>query len=270
MRERIWFERWIIEGYSVRQIAIHSGHSARTIRRIVKYWLEHPPAKELELRTHRYLVLDGTFIDGRKGIFAVMDAKHGSVIYGASDMTEGPSHLYPFCSQLKEHGLIPHSATVDGNLHLMRILRTLWPGISIQRCLVHIQRQGLMWCRRYPKRADAKHLRDLFLKVMSIHTIADRDHFISQVRSWERRYGRRIASSPEKGWVFSDLKRARSMLLSALPDMFRYLDDRSIPNSTNAIEGYFGRLKEKYRQHRGLARHHRDAYFRWYLRLCPR
>jgi hypothetical protein len=66
------------------------------------------------------------------------------------------------------------------------------------------------------------------------------------------------------------LKRARSMLLAALPDMFPYLDDIHIPTSTNALEGYFARLKHRYRQHRGLAPHHRDAYFRWYIYLCPR
>jgi hypothetical protein len=105
---------------------------------------------------------------------------------------------------------------------------------------------------------------------MAIHTAADRERFLSQVHAWEHRYGRHIARAPETGWVFSDLKRARSMLLSALPDMFRYLDDPRIAKSTNALEGYFARLKDKYRQHRGLARHHREAYLRWYFHLCPR
>jgi hypothetical protein len=105
---------------------------------------------------------------------------------------------------------------------------------------------------------------------MTIRTTADRDHFTAELRHWECRHGTHIARSPEKGWVFSDLKRARSMLLSALPDMFHYLDDPSIPKSTNALEGYFARLKQRYRQHRGLARHHRDAYFRWFLQLSPR
>ena len=74
----------------------------------------------------------------------------------------------------------------------------------------------------------------------------------------------------ERGRVFSDLKRARSMLLAALPNMFHYLDDPVIPKSTNALEGYFARLKHKYRQHRGLVRSHRNAYLRWYVHLCPR
>lgn len=79
-----------------------------------------------------------------------------------------------------------------------------------------------------------------------------------------------MAGAAETGWVFSDLKRARSLLLAALPDMFHYLDDPAIPKSTNALEEYFARLKHKYRQHRGLAPPHRSAYFRWYVHLCPR
>jgi hypothetical protein len=269
-RQRIWFERWIVEGYTVRQLAVQSGHSPRTIRRILKHWLQHSPPHPPALSAYRYLLLDGTFLYQRKGVFAVMDTERFSVIHAAPDMAEGPTHLHPFCCTLAQRGLAPHSATIDGNPHLIRILRLFWPAILIQRCLVHIQRQGLSWCRQRPHRTDAKHLRTLFLHVMSIHTAADRDRYLSQVRAWERRYGRHIAHSKETGWVFSDLKRARSMLLAALPDMFRYLEDPLIAKSTNALEGYFARLKNKYRQHRGLACHHRDAYFRWYLHLCPR
>jgi len=260
----------MIEGYTFRQIAAQSGHSVRSVRRIINYWLDQSAPTTLKLSVPRHLIWDGTFIEGRKGVFAVMNANGFSLIHGAPDMAEGPAHLYPFCFYLKQLGLMPISATVDGNPHLMQILRRLWPEVLIQRCLVHIQRQGLSWCRQYPKRSDAKHLRSLFLQVMSIHTVSDRDHFISQLQSWERRFGSEIARSKETGWVFSDLKRARSMLLAALPDMFRYLDDPMIPHSTNALEGYFARLKQRYRQHRGLAPHHRNNYFQWYLHLCPR
>jgi hypothetical protein len=259
-----------VEGYTLRQVAIHSGYSVSTVRRIIAYWLQRPPPQPAELAHYRHLLFDGTFLDQRKGVFAVMETKRFSVIYGAADMAEGPQHLCPFCSALLQRGLSPTSATVDGNPHVLRVLRVLWPQILVQRCLVHIQRQGLSWCRQHPKRTDAKRLRALFLRVMSIHTPADRDRFLGELRSWESRYGRSIAKAAESGWVFSDLRRARSMLLAAVPDMFHYLDDPLIAKSTNALEGYFARLKQRYRQHRGLAQHHRHAYFRWYLHLCPR
>jgi hypothetical protein len=218
----------------------------------------------------RYLILDGTFLEHRKGIFAVMDAEYFSVVHAEPCVSEGPTPLRRLCQVLAERAVVPKSATVDGNPHLIKALRQQWASIVIQRCLVHIQRQGLSWCRRFPKRTDAKHLRLLFLQVMQIHTAEERTEFLAHVRAWERQHGRRIAGSPESGWVFSDLKRARSMLLAALPDMFHYLDDSHIPTSTNALEGYFARLKQRYRQHRGLAPHHRDPYFRWFIHLCPR
>jgi hypothetical protein len=269
-RQRIWFIRWIVEGYTIRQLSIQSGRSISTIRRIIEYWLLYPPCDTRDLSAYHYLIFDGTILKQHRGIFAVMDADSHSVLYGEPDVSEGPSDLLRFCVSLAKRELSPKSATVNGNQHLIKILRTLWPKIIVQRCLVHIQRQGLMWCRINPKRTDAKHLRELFLQVMSIDTTADRDRFLAQVNEWEQKYGHRMASSPETGWVFSDLKRARSMFLSALPDMFHYLDDPNIPKCTNALEGYFARLKQRYRQHRGLVKQHRDSYFTWYLHLCPR
>ena len=269
-RQFIWFKRWIVEGYTIKQLAAQSGHSMSSIRRIIEYWLLHLPDNKGEFSEHYYLLFDGTFLERRKGIYVVMDAQTFSVVYGQYDISEGPTDLKKFCLSLNDHGLRPKSATIDGNPHLMKVLHLFYPTIIIQRCLVHIQRQGLMWCRRQPKRTDAQRLRNLFLRVMAINTVAVRDRFLADVSQWEQRYGCRIASSPETGWVFSDLKRARSMLLAALPDMFHYLDNPSIPTSTNALEGYFARLKQRYRQHRGLARHHRQAYFSWYIHLCPR
>ena len=269
-QRRGWFVRWIVEGYTIRQLAAQSGYSPRTLRRVIAYWLDRPPARRLDCSASRSRLFDGTVLAHRKGVFAVMDAGRFAVVAAAPEIAETPAHLQPFCATLAQHGLAPLSATVDGNPHVLRLLRRLWPTIRIQRCLVHIQRQGLSWCRRQPKRRDAQHLRTLFRQIMAIHTVADREQFVAQVQSWEQRYGARLAGAAETGWVFSDLKRARSLFLAALPDMFHYLDDPAIPKSTNALEGYFARLKHKYRQHRGLAPAHRSAYFRWYVHLCPR
>jgi putative transposase len=211
--EYAWFRQWIEESYTFRQLALRSRHSVRTIRRIVEYWLLRPPNDTSDLSGHRYLIFDGTNLEGRQGLFAAMDGEKGYLLRGACDMSEGSRDLLPFCMALRERSLVPQSATVDGNPQLIRTLRMVWPGIIIQRCLVHVQRQGLSWCRRFPKRTDARHLRELFLRVMSIHRFEERDHFLDEVARWEQHYGVRIATSAETGWVFSDLRRARSMLL---------------------------------------------------------
>ena len=82
--------------------------------------------------------------------------------------------------------------------------------------------------------------------------------------------GSEMAASEETGRFFSDIKRARSMLLHALPDLFHCLDDPHISTTTNGLEGYFSRLKSHYRQHRGLRPHRRPNYFAWYFHFVPR
>lgn len=200
-----------------------------------------------------------------------MDALSHGVIKGKYGIKESSElQLLAFFKPLKGKGLSPKTCTVDGNPQVIKVLRKLWPGITIQRCLVHIQRQGLMWCRQKPKRTDAKALRQLFRWVTTIRTETNRNQFLGRLVDWEQRYGHQIACCPERGWVFSDLKRARSMLLKALPDMFHYLYDSNIPVSTNGLEGYYSRLKRHYRNHRGLKSRKRNNYFQWYFFLRPK
>ena len=100
-----------------------------------------------------------------------------------------------------------------------------------------------------------------------VKTKQQSEGFIRAVQTWDERFGRLINSSPNRGKIFSDLIRARSMLIKALPNLFFYLDDPNIARSTNALEGYFSRLKEHYRLHRGLSKHNRNNYFKWYFYL---
>jgi transposase-like protein len=199
-----------------------------------------------------------------------MDAETNTIIAGEYGVSEfSIPQLYTFLQPLQRRGLAPISCTIDGNPHVYKVLKELWPDIIIQRCLVHIQRQGLSWCRRFPKRPDAKHLRNLFKQVCYIDSLHQQQQFIVQLSKWERRFGSDIELQPGKGKVFSDLKRARSMLVNAVPNMFYYLADANIPKTTNALEGYYSRLKERYRRHRGLTRDKLHTYFNWYFYLKP-
>ena len=270
-RQRIWFVRWIQEGYSIRQLSQQSGRPPRTLRRIIAYWLDRPPDSAEDLSRHRHLLIDGTYLRGRRpAVTVVMDATANTVIAGAYDVHEAGARMAHFCAALADRGLCPFSITTDGQPRLLAYLRAQWPLTILQRCLVHIQRQGLMWCRRHPVRTDARHLWELFQQLSGIHTLAARDHWLNNFIAWEQRYGWKIELTPEQGYVFSDLKRARSLLVHALPDMFHYLERPGIVNNTNGLEGYFSRLKMRYRQHRGLSTAHRQSYIQWFLHLCTR
>lgn len=220
-----------------------------------------------DLTKAQYIICDGTLLKRNNGVYAIINAENHLVLKGSYGVKEGIKDLLPFYLELKDNGLNPKVATVDGNIQQTKYLRRVWPSIKIQRCMVHVQRQGLSWCRRNPKRTDAKHLRELFLILPEVKTKQQSQMFIKAVQAWENRFGASIECSNNRGWVFSDLKRARSMLIKALPDLFHYLDDPNIARSTNVVEGYFSRLKEHYRLHRGLSKQKRKNYFQWYFYL---
>lgn len=239
---------------------------------MINYQLQQtPPLSTLDLGQCQHFVLDGTFLHRPCSLIALMDAETHRIVagqYGVSENSE--PQLLKFFEPLISVGLCPHSFTVDGNPKMIRIIRQLWPNVMVQRCLVHIQRQGLSWCRTSPKTTYARRLRQIFLQITKIRTPTDRDMFLGSITDWESKYGSQISSRRETGYVFSDIKRARSMVLRALPDMFHYLDNPLIPTSTNGLEGYFSRLKGHYRQHRGLRKEKRREYFQWYFHFVPK
>ncbi|MBA3065765.1 hypothetical protein FP828_04675 [bacterium] len=217
------------------------------------------------------MIFDGTFLHRPVSIVGIMNAKTNTIIKGMYDVRENSEHqLSSFFMPLKAKGLSPLSCTTDGNPQSIKVIKRVWPNIITQRCVVHIQRQGLMWCRVNPKTSSARKLREIFVKATKIWTKEDRNMFLKSVADWEDKYGQLITHKPEKGKVFSDIKRARSMLLKALPDMFHYINNSDIPSTTNGIEGYFSRLKRNYRGHRGLAKTKRRDYFKWYFFLKPK
>ena len=268
----VWFRLWIVEGYSVRQLSLQSGHSERKLRCLIHSFLDGPPpASALKPRAARYLLFDGTFLHRPDSIAVLMDGQTHTVVRGQFGVRENSRlELRSFFEPMMDEGLHPVSLTVDGNRQVIKVLKSLWPDVIIQRCLVHIQRQGLSWCRISPKTLYARQLRDIFSQVTRITTVSERDAFIDFIQAWDARHGVEIKARKETGRVFSDIKRARSMLLHALPDMFHHLDDPYIPTTTNGLEGYFSRLKSHYRQHRGLSPQKRPNYFAWYFHFKPR
>lgn len=61
------------------------------------------------------------------------------------------------------------------------------------------------------------------------------------------------------------VRRAFVTINRALPNMFHYLDNPSIPKSTNSIESYFGHLKNHLDIHFGLAKGNRIKFMKWYI-----
>lgn len=196
-----------------------------------------------------------------------MDAKGQDMISNIYARKEGFDATYPWFSKLKSQGLNPLYVAMDGETSVIRAIRSVWPKVKIQRCLWHIQREGMRWLRTYPKTQAGKELRALLGTLCAIKTVKERNIFIQTYKSWAIKYISFIKSLPTTNIAFKDLKRAITLIKNALPDMFRYLKEPTIPSTTNLLEGYYSRLKADYNKHRGLTQKHKIHYLNWYCYL---
>lgn len=227
--------------------------------------MKPPDSVKLNTEPIKHLLLDGTYFKHENCLIVVMDNKSGNIVASSYCIRENYELAFDLLKELSAKGINPRSVTIDGNPSVIRAIRKVYPDIIIQRCLVHIQRQGLSWLRRFPKNEPAQELRRILLNLSKIKTKRGRDIFINDFDFWEKKYGKIVSSLPSDNKIFGDLQRARSLIIHALPDMFHYLENIEIPHTTNKLEGYFSILKARYRQHRGMSKKHRESYFRWYI-----
>ena len=265
-REKKSFALWITEGYSVRQLIDIGHHGVWKLNQIKKYWLERTPDRSVfDYRSVKYLQFDGTYFKHENCLMVLMDNVTSKIIAHKYHIRENYESAYQMFKGMMDGGLQPAAITIDGNTSVIRALKTVWPDIIIQRCITHIQRQGLSWLRRYPKLEASKDLRGILLTLTNVKDERGKKVFTKDFLCWEKRYGSFVLSLPSRDKVYGDLQRTRSLILHALPNMFHYLDDQCIAATTNKLEGYFSRLKEIYRKHRGLSKKHRQNYFAWYI-----
>lgn len=177
---------------------------------------------------------------------------------------EGYKNVYPWFEKLKDQGLYPDVIIMDGERSVIRAIRKIWPKTRIQRCLYHIQREGLRWLRSYPKTEAGWQLRKLLSTLCQIRTVKERELFVNNFYSWLKKYRQFVNELPKTTVAFKDLKRTIALIENALPDMFHYLDDASIAKTTNTLESFYSRLKADYRRHRGLTKKNKIQYLKWY------
>lgn len=156
-------------------------------------------------------------------------------------------------------GVRLESITIDGHKAALKAIRqSLKDSVVVQRCLVHIQRMCLIWLTKYPKHIAGQELRGLVLLLLKIKTENDKLFWINELNNWHLRYKtylneKTINELTGRYWYTHKLlRRSFQLIKRALPNMFHYLQNPNIPNTTNGIEGYFSHLKNHLDLHRGL------------------
>lgn len=262
-----WFRDWIKESYSIRQLMAQSGLSKSTLNRIKEYWINQNPdlqKEEINLDQTYYIQIDGTYFHRDGCWFLVIDSVSQKIIGRRYISKENLIESEMLFRELKKRGLEPGYAVIDGHKQVRKALEMVWPEIKVQRCLYHIQREGMRWLRTYPKTEAGKELRYLLSGLCEIRNKQERNKFIENFESWKQRHLEFVKDLPSTSVAYKDLKKTMSLITYAMPDMFRYLEDKNIDSTTNKLEGLYSRLKAAYRKHRGLIKQNRVQYLSWY------
>jgi Transposase, Mutator family len=268
----IWFKKWILERQTYATLSRDSKLSKRSLQRLFCTFLESSPKVKIIKRPGVNLRMDATYFkqfcvlcyqddqDGYTQLIRITDGEH------FAEIKEDLDNLIKLGVQIE-------SITTDGHKSALKAIKKSLPNVTVQRCLVHIQRMCLLWLTRFPKHLAGVELRALVLMLLSIKASNDHVWWIKELTNWYNRHKDYLAEknyneNTGRYWYKHKLlRRSYFTIKRALPNMFHYLNNEKIPPTTNGIEGYFGHLKNHLDLHRGLSVKHRINFIKWYIYL---
>ena len=180
-----------------------------------------------------------------------------------------------------ELGYVIKGVTSDGIKGLDSAIKTLFDNkqnpIPHQRCLVHLQRDSQTFLTKNPETQTGVELLEIIKQVNNIKNHYEKDIWIKWFERFEER-NLEILNQRSKGihpqtgrktWWFThkNLRKTYRMIKNSLPNLFLYLDYQELPKDTNGLEGEFSHLKGKLSLHRGLKRHRKINFVKWYFYL---
>jgi hypothetical protein len=259
-----------LERQTYRTLTRDSGLSKDTLQKTFYVLLEQAPIVKIIKRDDVRMRIDATYFkqfcllcyqdnqDGYIQLFRFTDGEHYEEIKEDLD-------------NLIKLGLRLESITTDGHKSILKAIKKSIPEVIVQRCLVHIQRMCLLWLTRYPKHQAGQELRQLVLQILKIRTNNDRLFWVREFHQWYEKHQNYInektynIQTGRYWYTHKLLRRSYVTIKRALPNMFHYLANPKIPNTTNGIEGFFGHLKNHLDLHRGLTTKNRINFIKWYI-----
>ena len=268
----IWFYKWVIERQTYKTLSRDSCLSKDTLQRLFYKWLEKAPEVTILKNPKVHLRIDATYFKQ----FCLLCYQDHHLNYTQLLRFSNGEHYQEIKEDLDnliKLGLKIESITTDGHKSILKAIKKSLPDVTVQRCLVHIQRMCLLWLTRYPRHVAGIELRRLVLMLLRIKSNNDKIYWIKELNSWYNRhkeYLKQVTKNENTGrywYTHKLLRRSYFTIKRAMPNMFHYLIDNKIPYTTNGIEGFFSHLKNHLDLHRGLTLQHRINFIKCYIYL---
>jgi len=239
-----------------------------TVQRLFKNYLSKPPIPQIKENNDCHLIIDGTY-HSDFCIINYFDADLKHLQYFEITKTENYRDFRLSLEALKQVGLNIISITSDGHRELILAVKDVLPSTYHQRCIVHVQRMALNYLTKFPKSEAGRELRIIVKDLHKINDRKEKNEWVARFDYWNfnhREYinDRRRSFESVHLYTHPDIRKAKSVIKNALPNLFYYLDNPKIPKSTNGLECRFSYLKNNLRIHRGLSNINRRNFVLWY------
>lgn len=276
------FLSWLTGKASQREL---DGGTGRSFRAQHAWCWNITPSIPVTGEIYPEVQLDGLYLDG--GWCVLIAINHtGHVIARQWAMSENQAAWETMLARLPP----PEALVCDGGAGLLAALRTTWPGVRLQRCLVHVQRNVRRQLTTKPRTEAGKSLRRLSLALTKITTQTEATTWLKALNAWHSQYGHLVKQRtyrtqapfipgwvrPGQHWWFTHdrLRRAYRLLerLAREETLFTYLEPtlegHAINATTNQIEGGVNaQLRHLLRTHRGMTSTHQRRAIDWWCYL---
>ncbi|KAA1415003.1 IS1249 family transposase [Nocardioides humilatus] len=262
--------------------------SARTFRRVHAWCWNVAPEVTITGELYDEIQIDGIYLD--TGWCCLIAITGGKVI----DWQWCDREKTIAWKQLLKRIPAPTVVVCDGGGGLAVAIEECWPDTSVQRCLVHVQRNVRTYLTSRPRTTAGKALWGLARTLTKITTLDEATAWMVLLHDWHDLYGHLVrertyryqltrpgdgAAFPDwirpgqKWWYTHERLRKAYRLLAKLVErghLFAYLDPSvrglHIASTTNQIEGGINaQLRDMLRRHRGMTTAHQRRAVEWWL-----
>lgn len=248
-----------------------SGYSVRTLKRLFDHYLSNAPQLKFYPQERLNLIIDGTYFSNNICLIIYRDNQiKFTQLYRISD-GEYYDEIKEDLETILALGITIESITCDGHRAILKAIKKACRNVILQRCLVHIQRECKIWLTMNPKSEAGISLLSVVQKLSSVDNHIKAQLWMKAIYDWHIHYKgfieeKSVSHATGRYWYKHKLVRRSFVLIkNALPHMFEYLFNSRVPKSTNGLESFFGHLKSHLLLHRGMTKHHRKNFIRWYL-----
>ena len=267
----VWFRKWVLGKQTIEDIARECGYSARQVHRWFDEYLDSSPCWTMNTSRQIYLLIDGTYYSDGHCLILYRAENLKRTIFYRFTTHEDDDEIASDLISIRDLGYDVIGITTDGGDNIIRAVQYVFPNVPRQRCVVHVQRDCLASITQRPRFTEAKLFRNLIQDLSIVKTNNDKLWWLSMYARWvedneEYVFQKAIVSySHQEYYVHNDLRKAYIHLKRALPNLFTYIEHPGVPKTTNALEAFFGHVKDQIRLHRGLAESRIDNFIKWFL-----